>query len=121
MNNLITYLDLHKSMSFQDLLFQFIDNSKQKDSEIYKKAEIDRKLFSKIRCSKTYIPRKNIVLKLCIALQLNEEDTERLLKSAGYSLSSTSFDLIISYCIENEIYDSSIINDYLYTHCNAVL
>jgi len=121
MNNLITYINHKKSFSFQDLLFQFIDKQNKKDAEIYKKADIDRKLFSKIRCNENYTPRKNVILKLCIALELDEEETKKLLNSAGYSLSSSKFDLIISYCIENKIYDSKKINDYLYDYCKAVL
>lgn len=121
MNKLITYINLHKGSTFQDLLFSYIDKKNETDSNIYKKANIDRKLFSKIRCNKNYIPRKNIIIKLCLALELTEEETELLLKSAGYSLSMSKQDLVISYCIENKIYDSNIINDYLYDTCNTVL
>ena len=59
---------------------------------------------------------------LCISLELNKEDTSKLLNSAGYTLSaSNDFDLTISYCIENNIYDFNIINNYLYTLTNTVL
>ena len=61
-------------------------------SEIYKKVDIDRKLFSKIRCSNTYIPRRNVIIKLCLALGLNKYDFNKLLNSAGYSLSNNLFD-----------------------------
>lgn len=115
------YLNCSKSKSFNETLFYFIDKSGQKDSEIYKTVDIDRKLFSKIRCNKNYIPRKNIIIKLCLSLRLNKTDFNTLLNSAGYSLSSNKFDLIISFCIENNIYDLNIINDYLFTYCNAIL
>ncbi len=115
------YLNCSKSKSFNETLFYFIDKSGQKDSEIYKSVDIDRKLFSKIRCNKNYIPRKNIIIKLCLSLRLNKTDFNTLLNSAGYSLSSNKFDLIISFCIENNIYDLNIINDYLFTYCNAIL
>ena len=108
-------------MSFNEILFSFIDEKGFKDSEVYKKVDIDRKLFSKIRCSENYIPRKNIIIKLCIALCLTKNEFNKLLNSAGYSLSNTTFDLVISYCIENNIYDLNIINNYLYTYTNAVL
>ena len=54
------YLNCNKSMSFNELLFSLIDESGHKDSEIYKKVDIDRKLFSKIRCSKNYVPEKPV-------------------------------------------------------------
>ena len=115
------YLNCNKSMSFNELLFSFIDESGHKDSEIYKKVDIDRKLFSKIRCNENYIPRKNVIIKLCLSLKLNKSEFNTLLNSAGYSLSSSKFDLIISYCLDNNIYDLNVINDYLFTYCNAIL
>ena len=115
------YLNKNKSTSFNEILFSFIDEKGVKDSEIYKKVDIDRKLFSKIRCNNNYIPRKNIVIKLCISLGLNKDNFNKLLNSAGYSLSNNKFDLVITYCINNSIYDINIINDYLYTYTNTVL
>lgn len=120
-NEIIKYLNYSKLKNFNDLLFSYIDKKGCKDSEIYKKVNIDRKLFSKIRCNSNYIPRKNIVIKLCLALNLNKNDFTELLNSAGYSLSNNKFDLVISYFIDNNIYDLNIINDYLFTYCNAIL
>ena len=104
MNNKIKeYLNQNKSLTFNSLLFSYIDEGGYKDAEIYKRAGIDRKLFSKIRCNNNYIPKKNT-------------------SSAGYSLSkNNNFDLVISYCIENDIYDINIINDYLYTYAGVIL
>lgn len=122
MNNIILeYLNCNKSMSFSELLFSLIDKSGYKDSEIYKKVDIDRKLFSKIRCGMNYIPRKNVIIKLCLALGLNKTEFNKLLNSAGYSLSNNRFDQIISCCLENNIYDLNQVNDYLYTFCDASL
>lgn len=90
------YLSHSKSMSFNEMLFSFIDEKGVKDSEIYKKAGIDRKLFSKIRCSNDYIPRRNVIIKLCFALGLSKVKFNKLLNSAGYSLSNSKFDLVIS-------------------------
>ena len=115
------YLSHNKSMSFNQLLFSFIDERGCKDSEIYNSVDIDRKLFSKIRCSENYIPRRNVIIKLCLALGLNKVDFNKLLNSAGYSLKNDQFDLIISYCLDNNIYDINIVNDYLYQYTNAVL
>lgn len=115
------YLSHNKQMSFNEILFSFIDEKGFKDSEVYKKVDIDRKLFSKIRCNENYIPRKNVIIKLCLALGLTKNEFNILLNSAGYSLSNNLFDLVISYCLENNIYDLNIINNYLYTYTNAVL
>lgn len=115
------YLNCNKSTSFNELLFSFIDESGHKDSEIYKKVDIDRKLFSKIRCDSDYIPRRNVIIKLCLALELERNDFNKLLNSAGYSLSNNKFDQIVSYCLDNNVYDLSQVNDYLYTFCNASL
>ena len=115
------YLSHHKSKDFKELLFSYIDESGSKDSEVYKKVDIDRKLFSKIRCNNNYIPRKNVIIKLCLALGLKKYDFNKLLNSAGYSLSNSNFDLVISYCLDNNIYDLNVVNDYLYTYSNAVL
>lgn len=123
MNNikLKEYLNCKKSKNFNEILFNYIDKSGHKDSEIYKKVDIDRKLFSKIRCNNNYIPKKNTIIKLCLALSLNKEDFNKLLNSAGYSLSENIFDNIISFCLENNIYDLDVINNYLYEICNTSL
>lgn len=115
------YLSHCESKSFNEILFSFIDEKGVKDSEIYKKVDIDRKLFSKIRCNNDYIPRRNVIIKLCFALGLSKDKFNKLLNSAGYSLSNSIFDLVIAYCLDNSIYDINIVNDYLYTYSNAVL
>ena len=115
------YLSRNKSKSFNELLFAYIDKSGHKDSEIYKKGNIDRKLFSKIRCDCNYIPRRNVIIKLCLALRLDRKDFNKLLNSAGYSLSNSKFDQVIAYCLENKIFDLYQVNDYLYTFCGTSL
>ena len=115
------YLNHCESMCFNELLFSYIDKSGHRDSEIYKKVNIDRKLFSKIRCNCNYIPHKNTVIKLGLALNLNRHDFNKLLNSAGYALSNNNSDLIVSYCLENNIYDINVVNDYLYAYFNTVL
>lgn len=124
MNNtmLEKYLNENKTLNFNELLFSFIDDKNLKDSDVYRKINMDRKLFSKIRCNFDYIPKKSNVIKLCLSLNLNLTDANKLLNSAGYSLSyNDKFDLIISYCIENNIYDLNIINSYLYSYVQATL
>ena len=116
------YLNQFKSSSFSELLFSYIDSSGLTDAEVYKKVFIDRKLFSKIRCNENYIPKKENIIKLGLSLSLNKEKMNKLLSSAGYSLSTTNdFDLIISFCIENNIYDITVVNDYLYTFGSTIL
>ena len=73
MNNKIKeYLNQNKSLTFNNLLFSYIDDEGYKDTEVYKRADIDRKLFSKIRCNSNYIPKKNTVIKLCLSLSLDK-------------------------------------------------
>lgn len=83
----------------QDNIRKIILSKQLDEVEIYKKADIDRKLFSKIRTQPDYHPNKNTLLKLCLAMNLDTDETENLLKSAGYSLSkSLRSDLILRYC-----------------------
>lgn len=121
MNSISEYLNYSKTSSFNELLFSFIDKSGYKDTDVYKKVDIDRKLFSKIRCNSNYIPRRNVIIKLCLALKLSKVEFNKLLNSAGYSLSNSKFDLILSYCLDNNVYDLDQINNYLYTFCKASL
>ena len=109
------YMVENKDASFNELLFMMIDRTNQKDSDVYKRARIDRRLFSKIRSSKKYIPSKKTVIALCLALELSRDDANVLLSSAGYSLSrSDDYDLAISFCLSRRIYDFDDINELLY-------
>lgn len=103
--------------TFQTLLFSWIDKQDKKDSEIYRKVNIDRRLFSKIRSNKDYHPSKETVILLGIALELSEEELEVLLESASYSLpKNTIYDLIIRFCFQKHIYDIHKINEFLFEH-----
>lgn len=109
------YLRYHRDLSFHERLFILIDRSGKKDSQIYKKARIDRRLFSKIRSIENYIPSKKTVIALCLGLELNKEESDALLASAGYSLShAEDYDLVISFCIHKKIYDFYDINEILH-------
>lgn len=115
------YLSREKTKTFNELLFEFIDKRGFTDALVYKMANIDRRLFSKIKCGERN-PSKDVIIRLCFALKLNCEDAIILLASAGFTLSTASQrDLILKYCLEKEIYDLFIINDLLYSLTNTVL
>jgi len=108
------YIERNRGVFFVQQLLSMIDRTGKKDSEIYKRAGMDRRLFSKIRSNKEYIPAKKTVIALCLALELPKEDANQLLFSAGYSLSpANDFDLIVAFCIEKNEFDIININETL--------
>lgn len=104
-----------KKESFSELLLSLIEKSQMKESEVYRKACIDRRHFYKIKKNADYSPNKKTVVAFALALELSLVETSQLLNSAGYALSeSLIFDIIIAYFIENEMYDIYEINQTLY-------
>jgi len=108
--------------SFQQRLFKLIDESGMDDVTVYKKANIDRKVFSRIRCKPDYKPKKKTAVAFAIALELDMPTMTDLLSRAGIAFSpSDTFDLIITYCVTNKIYDIFEINAALFKYGQPIL
>ena len=101
--------------TFSESLLDLLKERNGKDSEVYKRAEISKQLFSKIITNKHYQPTKSTAIQLAIGLQLNLVQTQKLLESAGFVLTrSSKADLVVKYCIEHKIYNVTFINEALY-------
>ena len=109
--NVTAYIEQRQCPGFSEKLFYFVDSKSLNDTEVYKRAGLDRKLFSKIRSNPAYQPQKKTAFVLCISLQLSLDESKSLLCSAGYTFSNSHLlDLIVQYCIEHEIYNLYEVN-----------
>ncbi|MCR5418500.1 MAG: macro domain-containing protein [Lachnospiraceae bacterium] len=108
--------------TFMELVFSFADEKGMSDVEVQKKANLDRKAFSKLKCGTTKNPSKSTALAFAVALELSLDDTRDLLSRAGFALSPCSKqDLIVQYFIEREAYDIYEINLALFEHGEPLL
>lgn len=100
---------------FSGMLLRLIDEKKMKDSECYKRANVTRQLFSRIRSRPDYTPSKTTALAFAVALRLTLKETEDLLRKAGLALTNCSkLDVIVVYCIQHQQYDINYINGVLF-------
>lgn len=105
--------------TFSELLFYYIDLSNFSDVQVYKKAFIDKRIFSKIRSNKSYHPSFGTIVLFSIALKLSTLQFEDLLHSAAYSLPQNSYvNITLKYCFDNKIYDIGRVNELIYAVSN---
>ena len=113
-DSLASFLEQHEK-TFSEYLLDLLKERDGKDSEVYKRAEVSKQLFSKILNNPGYQPTKSTVIQLAIGLQLDLPQTQKLLEKAGFALTrSSKADLVVQYYIERRVYSVTFINEALY-------
>ena len=114
--------ELDVGVSFHEKLFELIYESNLSNKDVWKRANLDRKHFSKIQCDENYHPKKKTIMALCIALELDLDQSKDLLARADWAFSpSSKFDLIVQKAIEDKQYDIMQLNVVLFKYTNEVL
>jgi hypothetical protein len=110
-DDMTDFIKKRKKPSFNQILFKYIDKLGLSDADVYKKAGLDRRHFSKIRSNSDYHPSKNTTIALALALELSLKEAGKLLRAAGYTLSdSETSDLVITFCFERGVFDIGDVN-----------
>lgn len=121
----LDYIDkkeLDVGVSFHEKLFELIYESNLSNKDVWKRANLDRKHFSKIQCDENYHPKKKTIMALCIALELDLDQSKDLLARADWAFSpSSKFDLIVQKAIKDKQYDIMQLNVVLFKYTNEVL
>lgn len=111
-----------EEMTFTDLLLHYMNIRQYPPAKCYKKAHIDRKLFSQIQKDRYYKPKKTTVVAFALALELSPDQADEFLESAGFAFSKSDvFDLIIQFCIERKIYNIDVVNEILCRYEQTIL
>ncbi len=114
--------DEERGETFSEMLLRLIKESGEKNSDIYKRANIDRRHFSKIAGNTNYRTSKETALAFAIALQLDFDTTQEFLATAGYTLTKNNLaDVIVTFFIEHKIYDIFVVNECLYEYKQPLL
>ena len=111
----------NESETFSEMMTRLVKESGEKNSAVYNRAQIDRQLFSRIKRNKDYQPSKDTAVALALGLKLDFDKAKDFLAAAGYTLTKSKRDLIISFFIENKIFDTALLNDYLYEYKQPIL
>lgn len=121
-NEIEIILVVFDKRSFHDKLFELINEAHIDNKDVWKRANLDRKHFSKIQCDQNYHPKKKTVMALCIALQLDLEQSKDLLARADWAFSpSSKVDLIVQKAIIDKQYDIMQLNVTLFKYTNEIL
>ena len=115
------FFEENEEETFSEKMMRLVEESGEKNSAVYKRAQIDRRLFSRIKLNRNYQPSKDTAVALALALKLDVDKAKDFLSTAGYTLSKSKRDLIITFFIENKIFDVDELNYYLYEYKQPVL